>query len=103
MRRRPQDKNVLPKRVSDRIFEQGGVIKVPEIASQDRRLQRTVVQYLDVSVEVNKNVLQERISERMRDTLSREYLQCDFQLCRYWMILRVLKSFDAEKLREKKC
>ena len=100
MRRRPQDKNVLPKRVSDRIFEQGGVIKVPEIASQDRR---TVVQYLDVSVEVNKNVLQERISERVRNKLSREYLQCDFQLCRYWMILRVLNSFDAETLREKRC
>ena len=38
-----------------------GVIEVPETASQDWRLQRTVVQYLDVSVEVNKNVFQERI------------------------------------------
>ena len=57
---RPQDKNVLPKRVSERIFEQGGVIKVPETASQDRRLQRTVEQYLGVSADVDKNVLQER-------------------------------------------
>ena len=37
---RPQDKNVFPKRVSESVFEQGGVIKVPETASQDRRLQR---------------------------------------------------------------
>ena len=42
-------------------FSQGGVIEVPETASQDRRLQRTVVQYLDVSLEVNKSVFQERI------------------------------------------
>ena len=57
------------------------------------------MQYLDVSVEVNKNVLQERISEGMRDKLSREYFQCGFLLWKYWMILRLLKSFDAEKLR----
>ena len=44
-------------------FEQGGVIEVPETAGPGRRLQRTVVQYLEVSVEVNKNVLWERISE----------------------------------------
>ena len=72
---RPQDTDVLPKRVSERISEQCGVIEVPETASQDRRLQRTVVQYLDVSVEVNKNVCQERISEGMRDKLGQEYLQ----------------------------
>ena len=76
----PQDKNVLPKRVSGRIFEQGGVIEVPETASQDRRLQRTVVQYLDVFSEVDKNVLRERISERMRDQINREHLQCYFKL-----------------------
>ena len=76
---RPQD-NVFPIRVSERIFEQGGVIEVPETASQHRRLQRTVVQYLDVSAEVDKNVLSERISERMRDQINREHLQCYFKL-----------------------
>ena len=69
---RPQDKNVLPKRLSERISEQGVVIEVPETAGQDQRLQRTVVQYLDVSVEVDRNVFQERISGRMHDKLSRE-------------------------------
>ena len=63
-----------------RIFEQGGVIEIPETAGEDRRLQRTVVQYLDVSAEVDKNVLQERTSEGMRDQISREHLQCFFKL-----------------------
>ena len=94
---RPHDKNVLPKRVSERISEQSGAIEVPETASQDRRLQRTVEQYLDVSVEVDKNVQLERISERMHDKLSREYLKWGFQLWRYWMILCLLKSCEAEK------
>ena len=48
-----------------RVSEQGGVIEVPETASQDRRLHRTVEQYLDVSVEVDKHVLLERVSERI--------------------------------------
>ena len=60
MRQGLKTRNVLPKRVSERILEQGGFIEVPETASQDRRLQRTVVQYLDISVEVDKNVFQER-------------------------------------------
>ena len=77
---RPQDKNVFPERVSERISEHGGVLEVPETASQDGRLQRTVVQYLDVSAEVDKNVFQERISERMRDQINREHLQCYFKL-----------------------
>ena len=72
--------NVLLERASQRISEQDGVIGVPEIASQDRRLQRTVKQYLDVSVEVDKNVLQERISEGMRDQIKREHLRCYFKL-----------------------
>ena len=63
-------------------FEQGGVIEVPETAGPGRRLQRTVVQYLDVSVEVNKNVLRERICEGMRD----KFCSVAFQLWRYWMI-----------------
>ena len=50
-------------------FEQGGVIEVPETAGPIRRLQRTVVQCLDVSVEVHKNVLRERISEGLRDEI----------------------------------
>ena len=83
MRPRPQDKNVLPKRVSERISEHGGVIKAPEIASKDRRLQRTAEQYLDVIVEVDKNVLQER-----RDQISREHLQCYFKLWRLGCLLR---------------
>ena len=88
-------KNVLPKRGSERTSEQGGVIEVPETAGQDRRLQRTVEQHLDVSVAVDKNVLQERISERMHDKLSRKYLQWGFMLWRYWMILCLLKCDDA--------
>ena len=39
---RPQDKNVLPKRFSDRISEQSGAIEVPETAGQDRHWQRAV-------------------------------------------------------------
>ena len=74
-----------------------GAIKVSEASSQDWRLQRAVVQYLELSVEVDKNVFQERISERMHDKLSREYLQCGIQLWRYWMILCLLKSCEAEK------
>ena len=69
---RPQDKNVLPRRVSERISEQSGAIEVPETAGQDRRLQRTVEQYLGVSVGVGKNVCLEQISERMQDKLSLE-------------------------------
>ena len=56
-------KHVLPERASERISEQGEVIEVPETVSQGRRLQRTVVQYLDVFAEVDQTVLQERISE----------------------------------------
>ena len=82
---------------SERISEQGGVMEVPQTAGQDRRLQRTVQQCLDVSVEVDKNVLPERVSERMHDKLRREYLQCGFHLWRYWMILCFLKSCEAEK------
>ena len=64
------DKHVLLGRVSEKISEQGGVIEVPETASQDGRFQPTVVQYLDVSVEADKNVFQERISEGMRSVTS---------------------------------
>ena len=52
-----------------------------ETASQDRRLQHTVVQYLDVSAEVDKKFLKERISDRIRDQISRKHLQCYFKLC----------------------
>ena len=37
-------------------------------------------QYLDVSAEIDKNVVQERISDGMRDQISRKYLQCYFKL-----------------------
>ena len=94
---RPQDKNVLPKRVSERISDQSGAIKVPEIAFQDRRLLRAVEQYLDVSVEEDTNVFLEQISERMQDKLSREHLKLGFQLWRCWMILCLLKICEAEK------
>ena len=71
-----------------------GLSKYPRLhASQDRRLQRTVVQYLDISDEANKNVLRERIFEGMRDKLRREYLQCGFQLWRYWMMLCLFEEF----------
>ena len=52
---RPQDKNVLLERVSERISEQGGVIEVPETASQDRRLQHTVEQAFVDRAEAVKN------------------------------------------------
>ena len=48
---------------------------------------RTVEQYLDVSVEVDKNVLQERISEEMRDQISRKRVQCCFMLWEIWSTL----------------
>ena len=88
LRPRSQDKNVLPERVSERISEQGGVIEVSESASQDRRLQRAVVQYLDVSAEVDKNVFQERFSVRMRDRINREHLQCYFKVWGLGCMLR---------------
>ena len=88
---RPQDKDVFPMRVSERIFEQSGVIEVPETASQDQRSQRTVVQYLDVSAKVDKNVLQERISEKMRDQIKREHLQC---YCNLWGLGCMLSCAD---------
>ena len=50
-------------RVQQRTAEKIG--EVP--ASQDRRLQRTVEQYLNVSVEVDKDVLPERVSERISE------------------------------------
>ena len=66
----------------------GRVIKLPETASQDRRLQRTVVQYLDVSAEVNKNDHQERFCERMRDQINRQHLQYYFKLWELGCMLR---------------
>ena len=49
----------------------------------------TVEQHLDVSVEVDKNVVLERISEGMRDQISRTHLQCYFKL---WALGRTLSS-----------
>ena len=92
------DKNVLPERVSERISGQGGVIEVPETASQDRRLQRTVVQYVDVFAEVDKNVFQERISEEMRDQISRKHLQCFFKLWKIWSTLVIVCAPRSTKL-----
>ena len=42
-------KTVFQKRISERIFEQGGVVEVSKISSQHRVLQRTVEQTLDES------------------------------------------------------
>ena len=54
-------------RVSERIYEQSEVIEVTKISNQDLRLQRTVEQSLDVSVEVDKTVLPKRVSERISE------------------------------------
>ena len=74
--------------LQERISERSEAIKVPKISlqrsvevvkttSQERiSARRTVEQYLDVSAEVDKNVLQERISEGTRDQISRKHLQC---------------------------
>ena len=43
-------KIVLPERISERICEQSGVVKVPTISSQDRMLQSIKEQFLDVPV-----------------------------------------------------
>ena len=88
-------KNVLPERVSERISEQGEVIEVPVTASQDQRLQRTVVQYLDVSAEVDKTVFQERMSEGMRDQISRKHVQCHFRLWELGWTLSTDRVFAA--------
>ena len=81
------DNNVLPEIVSERISEQGGVIEVPETASQGRRLQRTVEQYLDVSVEVDKDVFPIQVSGEMRDQISRKHQECYSKLCGFWCAL----------------
>ena len=64
---------------------------MPVTASQDQRLQRTVVQYFDVSAEVDKTVFQERISEGMRDQISRKHVQFHFKL---WELGWALSSTD---------
>ena len=47
-------------------------VEVVKNTPQERiSARRTVEQYLDVSAEVDKNILQERISEGMRDQISR--------------------------------
>ena len=60
-------------------------------------------QYLDVSVEVDKNVLQERISEGMRDQIRRKHLQCYFKLweigCTLSCTDRVLAALSWARLK----
>ena len=58
---------VLPERISEGISEQSEVIKVTEISSQGRNLQRAVDQHLDVSVEVDEIVLLEQVFERISE------------------------------------
>ena len=56
-------------------------------------------------VEAVKIALQERISEGMRDHISREYLQCYFTLCVWWSSLRtgehMLAEVDNDILRKR--
>ena len=48
--------SVLSEPISERIWEQSGVINVTEITSQDRNLQRTAEQMLDGSVDAVRSV-----------------------------------------------
>ena len=62
-------------------------------------MQRTVVQYLDVSAEVDKNVFQELIYEGMRDQISRKHLQCYFKLWEIWSTLCTSERVRAESTK----
>ena len=65
--RRNPAADCLPERMSEKISERNEVIKVGEISSQGRNLQRTVEQTLVDFVEVDKIVPPGRVSERMSE------------------------------------
>ena len=56
-------KTVLQERTPERIREQGGIIEVSKISSQDRMLQRTVKQIL------NESVVPERVQWQIVESL----------------------------------
>ena len=85
---------VQRERVQQRTAENFG--EVPETASQDRRLQRTVEQAFVDCAEAGKIAFQERISERMRDQIKREYLKCYFKPWVWWISLRTGERVLAE-------
>ena len=70
------------------------VWRLSKLPCTPERLSATayVEQSLDVSVEVDQNVLQERISEGMRDKISRKHVQCYFKLCVAWMYAELYRS-----------
>ena len=59
-------KTVLQEQPSEKICEQGGVIEVSKISSQDRMSQRTVKQTLDESC-VPRELVQQRTAKQMED------------------------------------
>ena len=88
------EETVERERVQQRTAEKFG--EVPETASQDWRLQRTLEQAFVDHAETDKIAFQERMSEKMRDQISREYLKCYFKLWVWWISLRTGERVLAE-------
>ena len=64
------DNSFFPERVSARICEQSWIINVAKTSSQDRSLQRTVEQMLDVSVDRVQQQTAKHIVDEVRKKLT---------------------------------